>query len=107
MKTSPVKAIAVLAFLAALVCAVSGRPSFAWKKGRYAIFAGGCDFYGNDLKTVATLPQNCDIACRRHRGCTHFAWLGNSCFLKGGFAAVYTAIESNKHGAMCGIMHRR
>ncbi len=45
----------------------------------------GCDFLGGDfLNAPAPLWQNCLFVCKDHEGCTHFAWMNGTCYMKKG-----------------------
>ncbi|KAK1860934.1 hypothetical protein I4F81_003520 [Pyropia yezoensis] len=108
MKGASVKLFMVLAILAAFACVAHGLP-FEWHQGLgNDIWAQGCDFLGNDIRTVPmTHALSCGDTCRGYTGCNHWAWNRDQCFLKSADSVWITDAVQYRGStyATCGLMN--
>lgn len=74
-----------------------------WQIDEYdIIWAKDCDFTGNDMYNVASAAERCGPICKTTNGCTHFAWVGNSCYLKNNSISRHQA--KNAKNVLCGVV---
>jgi hypothetical protein len=62
----------------------------------------GCDFLGGDfLNAPAPLWQNCLYVCKDREGCTHFAWMNGTCYMKKGGKTMKDKISNTVTACGC------
>ncbi|CAF1247537.1 unnamed protein product [Rotaria sordida] len=69
-------------------------------------WARSCNFNGNDLSHVESLPELCGPTCLQTKGCTHYTWTtlnGGTCWMKKGNVAKNDAFTTNDPDMICGI----
>lgn len=94
----------ILIFLAALQFE-SSKAAIEWKRNGTTIWSKGCDFNGNNIKSVIAPSNECSQKCQETPKCTHYAWtihFGSRCWLKSGPVTRDKAI-AKEGDRMCGI----
>lgn len=77
-------------------------PQINWNTDRHGIhWARGCDFPGNDFKSVGVVVEECGPLCKNTNGCTHFTYYRGICWLKNNNVA--HRIIKFKDGTHCGF----
>lgn len=66
------------------------------------VWAGGCDFFGDDLYYVSVGASRCGPVCKDTNGCTHFTWYDDKCWIKSNRLPI--RIAEYKIDAVCGIV---
>ncbi len=70
----------------------------------YNGWANNCDFPGNNLTYTFDRGQDCTARCRQIKGCTHFSYDGQICWMKQGEACKRDMVYNRKKGTVCGIL---
>ncbi|OQV22079.1 hypothetical protein BV898_03924 [Hypsibius exemplaris] len=84
-----------------MVCGVND--AIQWN-GNWAF---GCDFVGNDLKSVQVPGDQCGGLCASTQGCTHFTWTsyaGGTCFMKLWSVSKSDAFKTSDSSMVCGVV---
>ena len=81
-----------------------GSQNLIWNDGNGSQSASGCNFFGNDLKNVNSMREDCSEKCKQTKGCTHYTWTNGTCWMKKGLISKSdTSQVSGDY--VCGILY--
>ena len=94
-----------IAYLLTALLMVASAAAINWQSGNdgQVMWAQDCDFYGNDIGSQASRPEDCGGVCLSKAECTHFTHTDGVCYMK---KAVNPEAREMK-GAVCGWATRR